>query len=65
MQERERKGQRLIALFILGCVLFNYPVLSLFNVASEVFGVPVLYAYIFVAWALLVTLMALTVQERR
>lgn len=65
MQERERKGQRLIALFILGCVLFNYPVLSLFNVASEVFGVPVLYAYIFVAWALLVTLMALTVEERR
>ena len=65
MQEREHKGQRLIALFILGCVLFNYPVLSLFNVASEVFGVPVLYAYIFVAWALLVTLMALTVEERR
>ena len=65
MQEHERKGQRLIALFILGCLLFNYPVLSLFNVASEVFGVPVLYAYIFAAWALLVTLMALTVQERR
>ena len=65
MQEHERKGQRLIALFILGCLLFNYPVLSLFNVPTAVFGVPVLYAYIFVAWALLVTLMALAVESRR
>ena len=65
MQERERKGQRLIALFILGCLLFNYPVLSLFNVAGEVFGVPVLYAYLFTAWALLVALMAIVVEKGR
>ena len=65
MQEHERKGQRLIALFIFGCLLFNYPVLSLFNVATEAFGVPVLYAYIFAAWALLVGLMALVVESRR
>ena len=65
MQEHERKGQRLIALFIFGCLLFNYPILSLFNVAREVFGVPVLYAYIFAAWALLVALMAIVVETRR
>ena len=65
MQEHERKGQRLIALFIFGCLLFNYPVLSLFNVAAVAFGVPVLYAYIFAAWALLVALMALVVETRR
>ena len=65
MQEHERKGQRLIALFILGCLLFNYPVLSLFNVAREIFGVPVLYAYIFAAWTLLIVLMALAAESRR
>ena len=65
MQESETKGQRLIALFILGCLLFNYPVLSLFNVSAEAFGVPVLYAYIFAAWALLVALMALAVEKAR
>ena len=65
MQEHERKGQRLIALFVLGCLLFNYPVLSLFNVPAEAFGVPVLYAYIFAAWALLVALMALAAESRR
>lgn len=65
MQDSEAKGQRLIALFILGCLLFNYPVLSLFNVAAEAFGVPVLYAYLFAAWALLVALMALVIESRR
>jgi hypothetical protein len=65
MQDHDRKGQRLVALFILGCLLFNYPVLSLFNVAAVAFGVPVLYAYIFAAWALLVALMALVVETRR
>jgi len=64
MPDTEAKGQRLIALFILGCLLFNYPVLSLFNVAAEAFGVPVLYAYIFAAWALLVALMALAAERR-
>jgi predicted permease len=65
MPAPEAKGQRLVALFILGCLLFNYPVLSLFNVAADVLGVPVLYAYIFAAWALLVALMALVVESRR
>jgi len=65
MQESEAKGQRLIALFVLGCLLFNYPVLSLFNLPAEVLGVPVLYAYIFAAWALLIVLMALAAESRR
>jgi hypothetical protein len=65
MDDRDVKGQRLIALFVLGCLLFNYPVLSLFNVAAAVFGVPVLYAYLFVAWALLIVLMALAAETRR
>jgi hypothetical protein len=65
MQQPGAKGQRLIALFVLGCLLFNYPVLSLFNVAALAFGVPVLYAYLFAAWALLVALMAIVVETRR
>jgi hypothetical protein len=61
----EEKGQRLVALFFLGCLLFNYPVLSLFNVSAEALGVPVLYAYLFATWALLIVLMALVVESRR
>lgn len=56
------KNQRLVALFLLGCLLFNYPLLSLFNTPAEIFGIPLLYAYIFAAWALLIALMALAAE---
>jgi hypothetical protein len=65
MQHADAKGQRLIALFAFGCLLFNYPVLSLFNVPADVFGVPVLYAFIFAAWVLLIALMAFAAESRR
>jgi hypothetical protein len=52
------KGQSFIALCMLGLALFNYPILALFNVDGYVFGVPLLYAYVFVAWAVLIALMA-------
>jgi len=54
----ESRGARLAALCMLGMVLFNFPVLALFNVPQVLFGVPLLYAYIFIAWAALIGLMA-------
>ncbi|MGH8751414.1 MAG: hypothetical protein ACREUV_06885 [Burkholderiales bacterium] len=47
-----------MALFLLGCLLFNYPLLYLFNSSGRIFGIPLLYAYIFAAWALLIGLTA-------
>jgi hypothetical protein len=64
MQAPESRAQRMIALCMLGCVLFNFPVLALFNVPGAIFGVPVLYAYIFIAWTLLIALMAWAAEER-
>jgi hypothetical protein len=58
------KGQRLIALFLLGCLLFDYPIFSLFAGPAQVFGIPLLYVYIFFVWALLIALMALVVERR-
>lgn len=57
-------GQRLIALFLCGVLLFNYPLLDLFNSNTRVLGIPLLYAYIFGAWALLIGLMALVIERR-
>jgi hypothetical protein len=54
----DAKAQRFLALCMLGLVLFNYPVLALFNVPGTLLGVPVLYAYLFIAWAALIGLMA-------
>lgn len=58
------KGQRLVALFLLGCLLLNYPLLNLFSNRSEFFGVPLLYVYVFSVWGLLIGLMALVVEMR-
>ena len=63
MDQTDLRGQRLVALFMLGCVLFNYPLLAIFNLPATVLGTPVLYAYIFIAWALLIALMALAVER--
>lgn len=57
------RGQRLLCLFLLGLVLFNFPILALFNVGATLLGVPVLYAYLFFAWALLIGLVYLTIEK--
>jgi hypothetical protein len=59
------KGPRLVAVFLLGLLLFNYPLLALFNRAATVFGIPLLYAYIFMAWALLIGLLAAVIERSR
>ncbi|HXI37524.1 MAG TPA: hypothetical protein VNH80_11495 [Burkholderiales bacterium] len=59
----ESKGPRLAALCMLGMLLFNFPVLALFNVPHTLLGVPLLYAYLFIAWAGLIVLMALVAES--
>ena len=65
MRDFESKGHRFVALCALGMLLFNYPILALFNVPGTVFGVPVLYAYIFTVWAALIALMAMLAESFR
>jgi hypothetical protein len=63
MTKTSRRGPRLVGLFLLGCLLFNYPMLALFNVRANVFGIPLLYAYLFAAWALLIALVAVVMER--
>jgi hypothetical protein len=51
-------GQRLVLVFVLGLVLLNEPVVSLFDRGQRVGGIPLLFLYLFLAWALLIGLMA-------
>lgn len=64
MNKQNVKGERLIALFMLGNVLFNYPLLALFNQPVMPGGMPLLYLYVFGAWAALIALLAITVEKR-
>jgi len=65
MTPKARKNKRLVGLFLLGCVLFNYPLLSLFNLKTMIFGVPMLFFYIFSGWTLLILLAAIATKTRR
>jgi predicted permease len=65
MNRSRLTAQRLVALFLLGCLLFNFPLLALFNRNSEVFGIPLLYAYIFGVWLALIALMAFVAERRQ
>ncbi len=63
MNRSRLTGSRLIAVFLLGCVLLNYPLLSLLDRSVEFLGVPLLYAYVFVIWAGLIGLMAAVIER--
>jgi hypothetical protein len=59
MTRDSKTNKRLVALFLLGCVLLNFPILSLVNLDILVFGLPLMYVYIFGIWCLLIGLTAL------
>jgi hypothetical protein len=63
MANRAVQAQRLAALFVLGWLLFSFPLLSLFDTGGVVFGIPVLYAYLFASWAGLIAAMIVVVER--
>jgi formate/nitrite transporter FocA (FNT family) len=59
MRQISLRTYRIMALFLLACLLFNYPLLALFNVGATSAGVPVLYIYLFSAWAFTIAIAAI------
>ncbi len=57
--------QRLAALFLLGCVLFNYPLLAIFGRGGQLFGMPALYVWLMGSWLVLIALMAWVLERRK
>lgn len=56
--------QRLVAVFLAATLLFNYPVLSLFDRPAAIMGVPILYIYIFAIWAAVIAAITWIVERR-
>ncbi len=65
MKRYGKTGQRLAALFVLGCILLNFPILFLFARPVDIAGIPLLFAYLFAAWTLLIGLMAIVAERPR
>lgn len=51
-----RRGQQLLFAAVLFGVLLNFPFLAVFDHQGRVGGIPVLYLYVLLIWALLVLL---------
>ena len=65
MKKAGPSGARLACVFLAGALLFGFPLIALFNVPERLAGVPVLYAYLFVAWATLIVLVAVLMEGPR
>jgi hypothetical protein len=63
MSRHPLRGQRLLVLFLIGALLLNFPILSLFSSDGMLWGIPLLYLYLFVCWASLIALMALVIER--
>jgi hypothetical protein len=61
MQDAGRTRERLVGVALAGAVLLNFPLLYLFSHAGPVLGMPGLFVYVFLVWALLVALVALII----
>jgi len=64
MRDRDR-GKRLIAVFLLGLVLLNFPLLAVAEAGEALLGLPPLLAYLFGVWGGLIVLLALIVEGGR
>ena len=65
MTPDNRKSKRLVALFLFGFLLLNYPILSLLNLDITVFAIPLVYIYLFGVWSLLIFLSALVMSRSK
>lgn len=63
MMRKRLAGQRLVAVFIAGLLLLNYPLLSLFDHVLEPAGIPLLHPFLFLVWAGLVIAIAWIVER--
>ena len=59
------KEQRLIAFCILFAILYNFPIISLFNKFSKISNIPVLYIYLFVVWFVIIAVIFAIVSNNK
>ena len=54
----QRSAGQLVAVAVLAFLLFNHPFLTVFDKPVQVLGLPLLWAYLLTAWALVIALVA-------
>lgn len=54
---------RMVAVSALALLLFGFPVMALFDVDVRLLGVPLLWAYLFIAWGVVIAVVAWVVRD--
>lgn len=57
------RNARMVAVAALALLLFNFPLLTLFDVDVRLLGVPLLWVYLFVAWLAVIAVVAWVVRD--
>lgn len=65
MYSSSSRSERLVFLFFVGIVFFQYPVLSLVNLDRIIAGFPLLYLYLFGVWTLFIVLIIVLIECRQ
>ena len=63
MPRRREVSRRLVAVFLLGCILFNYPMLGAFGQLPRLAGLPSAFTGLMLAWVTVIVLMALIIEK--
>jgi len=63
MPEVKRQNERLVVTLVLGVIALNYPLIALFSKVQLLFGIPILYLYIFTIWSALIVCIALILEK--
>lgn len=63
MPRRRLVSHRLVAVFLLGCIVFNYPLLAVFDRAGTMGGFPASFAWLMASWLGLIGLLAMIVER--
>lgn len=58
------KASKVISLAFLAFILFNFPIIGLFGKEFFLFGLPLLYLYIFVVWLGLIITLAIILRKK-
>ena len=59
------KNAKLIGIFFLALLVFNFPFLGIFGKDNFVLGIPILYAYIFIVWFCVIVLVFLNFRNNK
>jgi hypothetical protein len=58
MARPARMRERLLAAFLFALLALNPPILSIFSARLFIFGIPLLFLYLFLVWAAIIVVLA-------